>query len=125
MLDVARDNVLIPPGRVTIPGGPFFQLGQFADEENADALAFGTRLHNPQRSALLDLDPSKFFDKERIVGGKCECHRYDLINFRCATRALDFFTILFNVLDHQILSGKFIVIWEMIYELILAQPHHN
>ena len=125
LLDVSGNYVLVAPRCIPVPGRPFLYLRQFANEEDAHTLALGTGFHYPQRFPLFYLYATKLFHEKWIISWQREGNWYYLVNFRTPTRPFHFFTILFYILDHQIFSGKFIVIWEMVYKLILPESHHD
>lgn len=117
----ARLNLRIE-GIATSISRPFPQFGQFVDEENAGALWFAARFHDPRRLRVLAI----LFDEHVVIGRQHERRRNEIqvqipqssshLRFLCQRAAVAFqiLAVPFDILHQQIFARQFIVIGEVI-----------
>mmetsp|Transcript_12694 Transcript_12694/g.29251 ORF Transcript_12694/g.29251 Transcript_12694/m.29251 type:complete len:227 (-) Transcript_12694:362-1042(-) len=125
MVDVPRNDVLVPSGSFPVLHCPLLDLRQLADEKDANTLALRARFHDPGRFSLLSLYSPELLDKERIVVWKHKCDRHDIINFVPSSRSLHLLPVLLDVLHDKIFACQLIVVGIVVDHLVFAKPHHE
>jgi hypothetical protein len=84
----------------------------WAKHEDVGAdLSSARRLHDPSGVSVA----FELFDKKRIVVGKHVRGGQEVKQF--VTLFLDRFLVSFDIFNHEIFPGKFVVIWKMIDKL--------